>query len=80
MLTPTNTSDSCNQHDNSEEVTVEVHAPQDQLVSGHMTSKSGDGQESVCKSLCTTSFLGLICNITYLTDMYKMFVTFHFHL
>ena len=41
VVTPLNITDSGNHHDNSEEVTVEVHAPQDLLISDHMTHKSG---------------------------------------
>ena len=44
VVTPLNITDSGNQDDNSEEVTVEVHAPQDPLISDHMTHKSGDSQ------------------------------------
>ena len=44
VVTPMNITDSGNQHVNSEEVTVEVHAPQDTLISAHMTHKSGDRQ------------------------------------
>ena len=44
VVTPMNITDSGNQHVNSEEVTVEVHAPQDTLISAHMTHKRGDRQ------------------------------------
>ena len=44
VVTPLNITDSGNQHVNSEEVTVEVHAPQDPAISDHMTHKSGDSQ------------------------------------
>ena len=44
VVNPMNITDSGNQHVNSEVVTVEVHAPQDSLISAHMTHKSGDSQ------------------------------------
>ena len=47
VVSPLNITDSSNHHDNSVEVTVEVHAPQDPLSSDHMTHKSGDSQVRV---------------------------------
>ena len=43
-VSPLNITDSGNHHDNSEEVTVQVHAPQDPLISDDITHKSGDSQ------------------------------------
>ena len=44
VVTPWNITELGNHHANSEEVTVEVHAPQDPAISDHMTHKSGDSQ------------------------------------
>ena len=57
VITTTNASDSGNLQGSSEEVTVEVHASHDPPISAYMTNESGDNQESICESLCTTSFL-----------------------
>ena len=73
VVTPMDVTDSGNQHVNSEVVTVEVHAPQDPLISAHMTHKSTDSQIRVWHYYAQCLF-GIFCTIKYLTDMYTMFV------